>query len=64
MDAKFAALRKQNQEDIIKQERRLSMARTEEREILRGQEVFVFFFCVTLLCNKLLLCMRSGDRCR
>ena len=45
MDAKFAALRKQNQEDIIKQERRLSMARTEEREILRGQEVFVFFLC-------------------
>lgn len=39
MDAKFAALRRQNQEDILKQERRLSVARTEERDILRGQEV-------------------------
>jgi hypothetical protein len=43
MDAKFAALRRQNQEDILKADRRLSMARTEERDILRGQEVSSVF---------------------
>lgn len=39
MDAKFSALRRQNQEDILKADRRLSIARTEEREIQLGQEV-------------------------
>jgi hypothetical protein len=39
MDAKFAALRRQNQEDILKQDRRLSVARNEERDVMQGKEV-------------------------
>jgi hypothetical protein len=39
MDAKFAALRRQNQEDILKADRRLSVAITEERDAINGKEV-------------------------